>query len=192
MQDNERTEHLSPAHRELEDALRGLSPASVNISRDRLMFQAGTMIGRRSANRWRGATALLVLVNVGLVGLVGLSMRSPHEAGQHPIAQAPAPADPKIESRETAVELPETLKTSSRNVSLTSSAKSTEAYVSLRDDVLRRGLAALPASRTPSRSEKPIAVEQLLGTSPRTPEPPSPWAPFAAPLRSFLFSGENL
>jgi hypothetical protein len=189
MQDNERLDNLSPAHRELEDALRGLSPASVSISRDRLMFQAGAMIGRRSANRWRGATALLVLVNVGLMAL---SVRSSREPVNSQIAQVPKVDVQSGEQQGANAELPESSWAASHITSQSSSAKSTEAYVSLRNDVLRRGLSALPVSSASLPAEQPITVDQLLGTSPRTREPESPWTPFAAPIRSFLFFGETL
>ena len=186
MPNDERLNDLAPAHRELENALRGLSPASVAISRDRLMFQAGAMIGRRSASRWRRATAALLVVNVGLMVF---SARSPRETGSTMVVQNPAPAL-SIEPRGS-MDVPTTWYASRPAASPTSIA-SAQAYVSLRDDVLQRGLSALPSSAAQLKSERPVTVDQLLETSPRPRDPASPWSPFSAPLRQYLFSGETL
>ena len=53
MQGEERSHHpsLTPAERELEDALRGLSPAASKIDRDRVLFDAGAAAA--SERSWR-------------------------------------------------------------------------------------------------------------------------------------------
>jgi hypothetical protein len=57
---------LTPAERELEDALRGLSPVASQIDRDRLLFDAGSAVGRARARRTVGGLAGLVVLGLGL------------------------------------------------------------------------------------------------------------------------------
>ena len=63
MQGEERSHpSLTPAQRELEDALRGLRPAPARIDRDRLLFEAGVAAGRGRPGLVRGVAVALALV----------------------------------------------------------------------------------------------------------------------------------
>lgn len=53
---------LTPAERELEDALRGLSPVASRIDRDRLLFDAGAAIGQARARRAIGSVAGVLIL----------------------------------------------------------------------------------------------------------------------------------
>lgn len=55
---------ITPADRELEQALLSLQPAPAAINRDRLLFEAGKAQGRRQALLWRALAAALCLVLV--------------------------------------------------------------------------------------------------------------------------------
>jgi hypothetical protein len=57
---------LTPAERELEDALCGLSPAAAPIDRDRLLFEAGVAAGRAGARRRLGWAAGALAVGLGV------------------------------------------------------------------------------------------------------------------------------
>ena len=67
MQGEERSHHpsLTPAERELEDALRGLSPAASKIDRDRVLFDAGAAAA--SERSWRlGFAAAALAIGLAL------------------------------------------------------------------------------------------------------------------------------
>lgn len=206
----QRDPSLTPAQQEFEGALRGLRPASpASVSRERMLFKAGVVVGRRSVNRWRGLGAVLVVGNamwmtvslrpntgVGTPELVQGSASTPHPqpAPVVPLT-APVPATQHQPLLVTAAWLPEP-----PPASLSSSSAAGLGYLSMRDALLRQGLTGLPparaASARPSRAAEPLDVEQLLGgpdgassqQDQQSRQPPaSPWAP----LRR-LFYGEHL
>lgn len=53
---------LTPAERELEDALRGLSPVASRIDRDRLLFAAGAAAGQARGRRAVGSVAGVLIL----------------------------------------------------------------------------------------------------------------------------------
>lgn len=53
---------LTPAERELEDALRGLSPVASQIDRDRLLFDSGAAVGQARARRALGSVAGVLIL----------------------------------------------------------------------------------------------------------------------------------
>ena len=64
MQKENDLSNLSPAERELESALAGLSPSTANTMnqrRDELMFRAGARSSRRTLRIWQSAVVLLAL-----------------------------------------------------------------------------------------------------------------------------------
>lgn len=176
-------ETLTPAQREFAGALGGLSPASTHISRDRLMFKAGVVLGQRSVNRWRGAAAVLVLVNAMWLAI---ALRPTPGAGEHPIAR----------STEQPVNV--TQPSTPRATTLLAAAwefepmpsPSLSPYITARDTLLFKGMSALPAEPNARRTldaAPPLNVNQLLGPAEQVTHPDSAWAP----LRR-LFSGEQL
>lgn len=89
-QDNQ----LTPAERELEEALRQLHPAGHAIDRDRLMFTAGLRTAQRGQRRWQAATATLTVL---LAASWALRLAVP---AAPPVAEAPPPAAPAVEVAE--------------------------------------------------------------------------------------------
>lgn len=65
----EPTHAMNPADRELEDALRTLTPSEPRIDRDALMFRLGRESVRPSCARWRFAAAAMLLFAVGSLTL---------------------------------------------------------------------------------------------------------------------------
>ena len=115
---------LTPGERELVTALGGLRPAEARISRDELMFQAGRMSSRGAARTWRSVAALL-----GCVLAVSLAMQIGVETSERrEIAEAVAPTEP-------------TVVVARGDLDILSSGTS---YLRIRDDVLARGVDALP------------------------------------------------
>ncbi|KPK72024.1 MAG: hypothetical protein AMJ79_16070 [Phycisphaerae bacterium SM23_30] len=63
----QKEEGLTPAQQELENALQSLQPAPVGIERDRLMYRAGQVSGRRRNLVWPTVAAVLAaLLTVSL------------------------------------------------------------------------------------------------------------------------------
>ena len=62
-------EALTPAERELETALKGLSPARPTIDRDRMIFLAGRASARRRGRIWQGAAGALAACLVLTIAL---------------------------------------------------------------------------------------------------------------------------
>jgi hypothetical protein len=111
MQGEDRSHHpgLTPAERELEDALRGLRPSPSRIRRDRLHFDAGVAAGAATSRAWPRA---LGLVAAGLAIGAGLSIFWPleHRAvervghreapASHPIQVAQATTQQEVATHE--------------------------------------------------------------------------------------------
>jgi hypothetical protein len=182
--DDHERDDLTPAQRELADALRGLSPAAPNrINRDRLLFEAGAAAARRSVFRWRAAAAVLVLGNAVLM-TVALRSSSGNMGGTT-IVSAPttkttttydghnAPSFARSDTRPAdANERPLVTRAAwdrpwspARLLGQSPTPPAKGGYVSVRDAVLREGLSALPAPPgRPARDEKPLNIRELLGT----------------------------
>ncbi len=134
-------ESLTPAERELESALGQLKPAPNMLSRDELMFNAGIAAAgkKRSWQMLSGALTILllgsVLTQVGLNGAAELS--SPPITAQH--------------------EMPQTL-----NRSVQFESGGSLEYVTLRQNVVERGLDALPLRRGVGSNEPRKSRKQLL------------------------------
>ena len=99
---------LTPAERELEDALRGLRPAPSQIPRDRLLFDAGAAAkSRPTFSRALGLVAAGVAIGVGLSFLWPADPRvvapvAYREPSSQPTAVAHAPVDKGVEGDSTA------------------------------------------------------------------------------------------
>ena len=181
---------LTPAQRELENALRDLRPARPNIDRDRMMFKAGAASARRSLNVWRAAAAVLVLGNAAAVTFA-LRSAQPDRANQVVDAQPPPLVTEQPASQPVVVHASWDPPLPSPGRPLMPSADA--GYLAVRDAVLRWGVAALPAQASgPRASAQSPDVRQLLDLPREQEAPPaSPWAPLSAPIRR-LFSGDHL
>lgn len=167
-------DHLTPAEEELAAALGALAPARPTIDRDRMLYLSGRAAGRRTARLWQGTSAalaacLLIAVAVPAWGPTG------------PDADMAGP-------RDRSAEVP------SARVGLTDVAPAFAAagpfdgsYVRLRNDVLARGIEALPPMADSSPAWEPSASDATLAVAAR---PRLRGAGLAAIL-SFLHRREN-
>jgi len=152
---------LSPAQRELEQALSGLQPMGTSIDRDRLMFLAG----RRSVRRgyfWPGLTTVFAAAFV-----VSLAMQLP--SGHIQYAKHPG-----LEGKPITLTVSESIAGDRETRSPSSSRPN---YLDLRDKVLARGLDALPTiNRFPETAENsPMTLQRLLGDTSNQPMRSNPW-----------------
>ena len=141
-------ERLTPAESELESALRSLRPARAAIDRDRLMFQAGRASARRGGRVWLGATmALAAALGVSLVVRPG-----PREVVRI-VRVEPQPTRPKA-----APSLP-------MIYAFVGPAdwRGRGQYLKLRQEVLEKGLDALPEPETTAAPEPREDLEKRLG-----------------------------
>ena len=148
-------ESLTPAERELEEALSALQAAPTSIDRDRLLFAAG----RASVGRWRWAwpsvsAALLAALVVSLV----------------------ARGEPQVVERvvEVTVPQPEVERLAAAAPDAPADAKAGDlsdlaAYAKLQRELLAHGVEAIPKPRcSPSVPiGPPVSIEQFLGTGPK-------------------------
>ena len=146
--DTQRLDNLTPAHRELEDALRGLTPAAIGISRDRLMFQAGAAAGRRSVGRWRGAAVLLMLGNAVLLTA---ALRTGLQQGGGQIAQVPSMPAKVRKAQHVADDVAPTWEAHPIVAKPLPMLTADAGYVSVRDAMLRGGLLRFPRRRRKGR-----------------------------------------
>ena len=148
-------ETLTPAERELASALGALRPAAPAIDRDRLMFRAGRASARHRRRLWQAAC---VVLGTGLAVALATRPRPAQTVRIVRIREAgPGPA--RLRPREAA---PPAAVEGAPSVLVDNQ------YARLCDDVMRRGLDALPAPRR-SATAAPLSVEQLLGTGPAEP-----------------------
>jgi hypothetical protein len=152
----EHTEPLTPAERELAEALGSLSPARPSLGRERILFESGRTAGEAAARRrlfaWRAAAAVL-LVGLGLSMVLRdqrrvverervvylpappvaatLQTAAVTEGAGEPPQEWPAAGDPRL------------LASHGRPLMPSSAAD----YVTVRDAVLRWGVRAMPAPK---------------------------------------------
>ena len=153
----ERVEKELPGElKAFEAALGGLRPVAGAIDRDRLMYLAGRASverGRRIARfGWPLATAAMLLLSVTLATR---QMIWPAEkerivyvpsGGNSQVAIAPSPGFPELTSR------PPTVRSADGDVD----------YLQLRNDVLTRGVEAVPSKQSTAVPETPIPVWSAL------------------------------
>lgn len=141
-------ERLTPAESELESALRSLRPARAAIDRDRLMFQAGRASARRGGRVWLGATmALAAALGVSLVVRPG-----PREVVRIVRVEAEAPK-PEVTPARSFI--------AARAIRAGRLGRGE--YLRLREEVLAKGLDALPQPETTAAPEPREDLEKLLG-----------------------------
>ena len=142
---------LTPAERELEEALGMLSPAAA-IDRDRLMFRAGQASVRTHHRPWQGATAALA---VALIASLGIRLTPQQPARSSIVQQAPTRSASSGEWVARATDL--------GGGAVGEGAE----YLSLRDKVLAGGADVLPAPpSSASGAESPIQSERLFKARP--------------------------
>ena len=143
-------ETLTPAERELQEALGTLQPAAAGIDRDGLMFRAGRASVRRALRPWQAASVVLA-------ACLAISLWArPKRTETVRIVRAPLrqrlrkpPAPPGRAQLAAAERVP--------------APPPDDPSARLCEDVLRRGLDALPTEARSSRAA-PLSVAQLLGT----------------------------
>jgi len=152
-------ENLTPAERELAAALGTLRPAGVSVDRDRLMFLAGRAAAGRGSRAWQ---CLAVLLAAGL-GVLLAVRPGPRETERLVYRTIERPAHQAVTQPplHLAMLTPDQLRGHAD-------------YLKLRQEVLTRGLDALPAPRAVVGPAEPAeTIERLLGTRPRMRPRPS-------------------
>ncbi len=139
-------ENLSPAEKALESALGQLKPAAGRMNRDELMFNAGRASSGRKGS-WQMLSGVLTVL------LLSSVLIRPDANRSQQLASAPDHG---------AFEVAQTLERPAR----VESGGSLE-YVTLRQNVIERGLDALPVRRAvggvPSKSRKQL-LESMLSS----------------------------
>lgn len=117
--------NLSPAERELADAMSRLSIARAGVDPLAVAYDAGRAAARGTALKWKAASAALLL---GLVGAIVLQLRPAPPAAVVKLDPSPAVAhDTQLAS-----------------------------YLSIRNDVLARGISALPENPVRREPASPL------------------------------------
>ena len=117
--DDEMSQNLTPGERELSDALAQLRPLrGGGLDETVIAFDAGHRSARRSLAAWRGVAVLLLLA-------LSASVLTRFDDPAPPTQVADGPAAPAARERSVDTQL--------------------AAYYALRNDVIERGVAALPA-----------------------------------------------
>ncbi len=144
-------EELTPADRELEEALGSLRPQRPAIDRDALMFRAGRVSAGRRGIFWQAAS-------VALAACLAVSLAR----------------GPEVREVERIVRVPVAwVGTSSTTLAQLPDAPADGGYIRIRDIVLREGLDALPVSASaPGDAEDLRELRELLGQErkPATPK----------------------
>jgi hypothetical protein len=132
---------------ELETALAALRPAPAAFDRDRLMFRAGVTAARRHRWLWPGTTAALALLAAGLG--MALVFRPNPQVVERVVCRDrdEPPAPPAV------VDVPAD----------SASNQAVERYFRFRDELLSRGIDAIPESPAGPPAESPERIEQSLG-----------------------------
>jgi hypothetical protein len=144
---------LTPAEREFERALAGLQPAGTSIDRDALLYRAGYAAAGRRSRTWQALAAMMTVGLAASLAMQGLASGSREEMQTTDKPTAPhgvifTTAEPRTVHRYTG---------------------GTSNYLMLRNEVLEKGLAALPCPVSSSSSqEPPLTIEGFLGRGPRS------------------------
>ena len=154
-----------PALRAVEDYLTGLAPAAPELSRDRLLYEAG----RRSAGpgrAWPAATLVFAGLAVAM-GVRDYTRPEPVPQWVERVVYLPADENPpvgRVESSRPAVSTP-TPDGGSRRLDPPYGRPNppSDDYLRLRDQALRLGVDALPAP-PPVRGWSPLPVEGAFAT----------------------------
>lgn len=130
---------------DLERALLALAPTPPALDRDRLLYEAGRRAARRRGRVWPAATAALTLLALALGGVLVLRPTPPPAER---IVYIPTPAVPPESTLAPEARPP---------------TADPGGYFQLRDQLLARGLDALPAPAPASAAGPPATLDNLLG-----------------------------
>jgi hypothetical protein len=136
-----------PELTELENALATLRPVPAAFDRDRLMFRAGLAAGRRRRWLWPWAAVALALLATGLA--MALVIRPNPQVVERVVYRDrdEPPSPPAV------VDVPAD----------SASSQAVERYFRFRDELLSRGIDAIPESPAGPPAESPERIEQSLG-----------------------------
>jgi hypothetical protein len=152
--------------------LAGLQPAGGSINRDELMYRTGYAAARRHGRTWQGMAALLAVALAGSLAMQGLGRQgnpgvqvAKGPAVVQSVLLATGPGDPE---RGPAVGEPN--------------------YLILRNEVLEKGMAALPQSDLGGQTALPrqLTLQEVLGEPPR---PVEPIVPHRLPIVDYILLG---
>jgi hypothetical protein len=127
----------------LESALTALAPRSAGIDRDQLMFQAGQRTARR--NRWLAPCIAAVLASAATLSAVLLLHHPEPQIVRVPAATIAPPTNAPIDITST----------NDRWLQCAEGLR-------LRNEVLQRGLDALPKAPITEEQAKPFSIESLF------------------------------
>ncbi len=134
-------EGLTPAERELESVLGQLTPACNTLNRDKLMFNAGIAAAGKK-RPWQMLSGALTLLLLGSV-LVQIDLNGARELSSPPIVAQHEVTGPLNRSGQL-------------------KSRGSLEYVTLRQNVVERGLDALPLRRGVSGGAQHKSRKQLL------------------------------
>lgn len=164
-------EGLTPAEREFEQALAGLQPAGAAIDRDQLLYRAGYAAGSRKAGPWKAMAALLTIGLATSLVARGLTNRSPDvQIARRSVGVQPLPVTARQDSPAAEPAGPQ------------------PRYLLLRNEVLEKGMAALPQGDFSGQTALPRqpTLQDPLGESP---EPAKPIVSHRLPIMDYILLG---
>lgn len=168
--------NLTPAQEELASALGRLRPAPAGLNRDEVMFRAGWASARRRDRRWGAALAGLTIF-LGAAAVLS-HFRTPQERVVERIVYRPADARPQPPAPLLA-EAP-----------LPTAAGDAD-YWKLRQEVLEKGLDALPSPRGQIAHEDMHDIRAWLGGPARPAEQPSAPPGAGSIFRRWFLNGDR-
>ena len=130
-------------------ALASLVPCEPEIDLENALFEAGRRVGRRSARRWQGVCAVLVLcLGGGLFSQATAPQTRPAtQVAEQTGSETESSADPQVQTFASADPDP--------------GQRAQPHYLHLRDAVLARGMDALPMPQPSARREPPLRLGDL-------------------------------
>jgi len=158
MHENER---LTPGQRELAEALGALQPADVGLDRGAMMFRAGAVRARRRVRLWQATAIVLAACTLASLTVrpdpvTVVEVRAlPDPPAETPLVTPAKPARAAVEPPPTATGLFRPME---------------GGYLALRNDVLARGLDALPTPPALANAV-PLTLRSLLGDPKPRPRP---------------------
>jgi hypothetical protein len=154
---------LTPAQRELEEALAGLDPTSMSVNRDQMMFQLGRSTGVQLKRGWQIATVLM------FGALLLTNAVEPVPTPTNPdgfVKKIEEPVKkPQVIVKETIDEVPSATPTVFTSF-VNENASNPNSYMRLRDAVLNDGVGALPSageSKTSDSASRGDLIRLLQG-----------------------------
>ena len=140
---------LTPAQRELEEALAGLDPTSMSVNRDQMMFQLGRSTGVQLKRGWQIAAVLML----GALVLTNVVEPVPPTNPEGFVKKIERPAKkPQVIVKENVDETPSVTPAVFTSF-IKQNASNPNSYMRLRDTVLNDGVGALPSAGSSETSD---------------------------------------